>query len=94
MVMPLQDDDVATTFERHIQAIKDRLLEKLEATEYFVSIKDLGRIMNVPREYPYADKFHIAKSVNELVGEGKLIKVGANFYTTPENFIKYKNKAK
>lgn len=92
--MPLRDEDVETTFERTIKTIKGRVFGELDKSEYFLSMKDVQRCINTPRLYPYADRFQTTKALSELVSEGKLVRVGGNFYTTPENFKKYKDKAK
>ena len=94
IIIPLKDDDVETTFQRHIEIFKERVFSNLKETEFFLTIKDLHRAVNTPRQYPYCEKFHVKQAVKQLLQEKEIVCVGGTFYTTPSNFKKYRKKSK
>jgi 2C-methyl-D-erythritol 2,4-cyclodiphosphate synthase len=94
ITLPLKDEEVESTFDRHQKIFKERILSEVESTEYFLQFIDIHIRINNPRKYPYANKMNASIALSLLISEQKIMKVGGNFYTTPSNFKKFLKKSK
>jgi len=80
--MPLRNDQVISKEERHILKIKKNILRVFEGHSYSLTIKEIHRLINGRRFYPYTKYSDLETALVLLIKEKKLRQEGI-YYMKP-----------